>query len=87
VRFQGAVIKEQGVTFAVVVVKKSVIDNMAEVSPGGSKRQGNESRLSAFTRKLDMDPIYKINSNCWPSVVVTRALSSQATFLPPSWKR
>lgn len=26
-RFQGAVIKEQGQTFAVVVVKKSVLDN------------------------------------------------------------
>lgn len=26
-KFQGAVIKEQGVTFAVVIVKKNVIDN------------------------------------------------------------
>jgi hypothetical protein len=26
-RFEGAVIKEQGVTFAIVVVRKSVIDN------------------------------------------------------------
>lgn len=26
-KFQGALIKEQGVTFAVVVVKKSVVDN------------------------------------------------------------
>ena len=29
-RFQGAVIKEQGVTFAVVIVKKYVIDNKFE---------------------------------------------------------
>ncbi len=29
-KFQGAVIKEQGVTFAVVIVKKHVIDNRAE---------------------------------------------------------
>jgi len=28
--FQGAVVKEQGVTFAVVIVKKSVIDNHIE---------------------------------------------------------
>ncbi|MGD0707139.1 MAG: hypothetical protein ABSA51_01655 [Anaerolineaceae bacterium] len=28
--FQGAVIKEQGVTFAIVIVKKSVIDNRTE---------------------------------------------------------
>jgi hypothetical protein len=26
-KFQGAVIKEQGLTFAVIIVKKSVIDN------------------------------------------------------------
>ncbi len=26
-KFQGAVIKEQGVTFAIVIVKKSIIDN------------------------------------------------------------
>ncbi len=26
-KFQGALVKEQGVTFAIVVVKKSVIDN------------------------------------------------------------
>ena len=31
-RFQGAVIKEQGVTFAVVIVKRHVIDNRAEAS-------------------------------------------------------
>lgn len=31
-KFQGAVIKEQGVTFAVVVVKKSVIDNRIEAN-------------------------------------------------------
>ena len=29
-KFQGAVIKEQGVTFAVVIVKKSVIDFSSE---------------------------------------------------------
>lgn len=29
-KFQGAVIREQGVEFAVVVVKKSVIDNRSE---------------------------------------------------------
>ena len=29
-KFQGAVIKEQGVTFAIVIVKKSVIDNPSE---------------------------------------------------------
>ena len=29
-RFQGAVIKEQGVTFAVVIVKKSVVENRPE---------------------------------------------------------
>jgi hypothetical protein len=28
--FQGAIVKEQGVTFAIVIVKKSVIDNHAE---------------------------------------------------------
>lgn len=28
--FQGAVVKEQGVTFAIVIVKKSVIDNPTE---------------------------------------------------------
>jgi len=31
-KFQGAVIKEQGVTFAVVVVKKHVIDNHSEAT-------------------------------------------------------
>lgn len=31
-KFTGAVIKEQGVTFAVVVVKKSVIDNRIQAS-------------------------------------------------------
>jgi hypothetical protein len=31
-KFQGAVIKEQGVTFAVVVVKMSVIDNRIEAN-------------------------------------------------------
>ena len=29
-RFEGAVIREQGVTFAVVVVKKHIIDNISE---------------------------------------------------------
>lgn len=29
-RFEGAVIKEQGVTFAIVVVKKRVVDNRNE---------------------------------------------------------
>ncbi|WP_017313947.1 hypothetical protein [Mastigocladopsis repens] len=29
-KFQGAVIKEQGVTFAVVVVKKHILDNKTE---------------------------------------------------------
>ncbi len=29
-RFQGAVIKEQGVTFAIVIVKKHIIDNRTE---------------------------------------------------------
>ena len=29
-RFQGSVIKEQGVTFAIVIVKRSVIDNRSE---------------------------------------------------------
>ncbi len=28
--FQGAIVKEQGVTFAIVIVKKSIIDNQAE---------------------------------------------------------
>ncbi len=31
-KFQGAVIKEQGVTFAVVIVKKSIIDNRFEAN-------------------------------------------------------
>lgn len=31
-KFQGAVIKEQGVTFAVVIVKKSVLDNRSEAA-------------------------------------------------------
>lgn len=31
-RFQGAVIKEQGVTFAVVVVKRHVVDNRFEAN-------------------------------------------------------
>ena len=31
-KFQGALIKEQGVTFAVVIVKKRIIDNRAEAS-------------------------------------------------------
>ena len=29
-KFQGAVIKEQGVTFAIVIVKKRVVDNRME---------------------------------------------------------
>jgi hypothetical protein len=29
-KFQGAVIKEQGVTFAIVVVKKSIVDSQSE---------------------------------------------------------
>lgn len=29
-KFQGTVLKEQGVTFAIVVVKKYVIDNQAQ---------------------------------------------------------
>jgi len=31
-KFQGAVIKEQGVTFAIVIVKKSVLDNRIEAN-------------------------------------------------------
>lgn len=31
-RFQGAVIKEQGVTFAVVVVKRHVVNNRSEAN-------------------------------------------------------
>jgi len=31
-KFQGAVIKEQGVIFAVVIVKKSVVDNSIEAN-------------------------------------------------------
>ena len=31
-RFQGAVIKEQGVTFAVVIVKRHVVDNRSEAN-------------------------------------------------------
>ena len=31
-RFDGAVIKEQGVTFAVVVVKRYILDNQAEAA-------------------------------------------------------
>jgi len=31
-KFQGAVIKEQGVTFAVVIVKKPVVDNRMEAN-------------------------------------------------------
>jgi hypothetical protein len=31
-RFQGAVIKEQGVTFAVVIVKKHVVNNRSEAN-------------------------------------------------------
>lgn len=31
-RFQGAVVREQGVTFAVVVVKKRVVDNRQEAN-------------------------------------------------------
>jgi hypothetical protein len=31
-KFQGAVIKEQGVTFAVVVVKKQVLDDQTEAN-------------------------------------------------------
>jgi len=31
-RFQGAVIKEQGITFAIVVVKKHVVDNRFEAN-------------------------------------------------------
>jgi hypothetical protein len=31
-RFQGSVIKEQGVTFAIVIVKKAVIDNSSEAN-------------------------------------------------------
>jgi hypothetical protein len=31
-QFEGAVIREQGVTFAVVVVKKHVVDNASEAS-------------------------------------------------------
>ncbi|HYE67330.1 MAG TPA: hypothetical protein VEA58_01890 [Anaerovoracaceae bacterium] len=30
--FQGAIVKEQGVTFAIVIVKKSVIDNHSEAN-------------------------------------------------------
>jgi hypothetical protein len=29
-KFQGAIIKEQGVTFAIVIVKKHIIDNSSE---------------------------------------------------------
>jgi len=31
-RFQGAVVKEQGVTFAVVIVKRHVMDNRSEAN-------------------------------------------------------
>lgn len=31
-KFQGALVKEQGVTFAVVVVKKSVLDNSSNAN-------------------------------------------------------
>ena len=31
-KFQGAVIKEQGVTFAIVIVKKHILDNQNEAN-------------------------------------------------------
>lgn len=31
-RFQGAIIKEQGVTFAIVIVKKSLLDNVSKAN-------------------------------------------------------
>lgn len=31
-RFQGAVIKEQGITFAIVIVKRHVVDNRSEAA-------------------------------------------------------
>jgi hypothetical protein len=31
-KFQGAVIKEQGITFAIVIVKKYIIDNKSEAN-------------------------------------------------------
>lgn len=38
-KFQGAVIKEQGVTFAVVIVKKHVIDNRSQAAQAVSSFQ------------------------------------------------
>ncbi len=38
--FQGAVINEQGITFAVVIVKKRVIDNGSEASNAVQAFQG-----------------------------------------------
>ncbi|MCG9699491.1 hypothetical protein L1D19_05015 [Vibrio natriegens] len=46
-KFQGAVIKEQGVTFAIVVVKKYVIDSVSE----------SEKTISAFSHHFPGMPV------------------------------
>lgn len=38
-RFEGAVIKEQGVTFAIVIVKKHVLDNRSDTGAAVSSFQ------------------------------------------------
>lgn len=54
-RFQGAVIREQGVTFAAVVVKRHVIDD---------RRQANEAMLS-FSRVFPGMPVVLMAQDAW----------------------
>jgi len=46
-KFQGAIIKEQGVTFAIVVVKKFVIDSLSE----------SEKAINEFMRHFPGMPV------------------------------
>jgi hypothetical protein len=47
IKFQGAVVKEQGVTFAVVIVKMSVLDSITE----------SNDAISGFSRFFPRVPI------------------------------
>lgn len=53
-KFQGAIIKEQGVTFAVIIVKKHVIDD----------RIGAGETIQSFQRVFPAMPIVLMAQDC-----------------------
>lgn len=44
-RFEGAIVREQGIVFAIVVVKRHILDNNAEANVAGGMRHRRWSRM------------------------------------------